>query len=164
MLEEQPLDAARHDRAGFNCGVLALDDYLKLLALQHAKKGIAVVRVLVDTARPEEILGYYTLGAAQIDVAALDEKTKKQLPRFPVPCFRMGRLACSTAHQGKGIGRMLVGLAVARCIEAKTDVAAYALIVDAKDSQAKAFYEHYGFTACRDKEMTLYLPLGNAGR
>ncbi len=163
MLEEEALDVKRHDRAGFRCGVAALDDYLKHFAVQHTKKGITVVRVLVDAASPREILGYYSLGAAQIDVAVLDDKTKKQLPRFPVPCFRMGRLACSVDHQGKGIGRALMGCAVERCLEAKKQVAAYALIVDAKDAKAKAFYEHYGFTACRDNALTLYLPLGAAG-
>lgn len=36
----------------------------------------------------------------------------------------------------------------------------YALIVDAKDDAAKAFYEHYGFVPCVDQPRTLYLPLG----
>jgi hypothetical protein len=39
-------------------------------------------------------------------------------------------------------------------------VAAYALVVDAKSDAAKAFYEHYGFTPCRDNPLTLYLSLG----
>jgi len=39
-------------------------------------------------------------------------------------------------------------------------VAAYALVVDAKGESAKTFYEHYGFTPCRDNPMTLYLSLG----
>ena len=63
------------------------------------------------------------------------------------------------AHQGKGIGRLLIGCAVNRCLEAKKLIGAFALIVDAKDASAKAFYEHYGFTACADAEKTLYLPL-----
>ena len=29
-----------------------------------------------------------------------------------------------------------------------------------KDEKAKAFYLHYGFTACKDRPLTLYLPLG----
>lgn len=119
-----------------------------------------MVRVLVDDRMPAEILGYYSLSAAQIDVNSLNEIDKKQLPRYPVPCFRMGRLACSATHQGKGIGKLLIGCAVARCIEAKKQVAAFALIVDAKNASAKNFYKHYGFKACVDSPMTLYLALG----
>lgn len=160
MLEEQALDPDRHDRKNFTCGIAALDEYLLRFAVQQSKKGVTVVRVLVDDSKPAEILGYYSLSAAQIDVSSLDEADKKQLPRYPVPCFRMGRLACSTAHQGKGIGKLLIGCAVARCIEARKQVAAFALIVDAKNAHAKNFYKHFGFKACVDSPMTLYLGLG----
>jgi GNAT superfamily N-acetyltransferase len=105
-------------------------------------------------------LGYYSLSAAQIDVDQLDERARQKLPRYPVPCFRMGRLATHAAHRGRGLGKVLIGCAVERCLEARKQVAAYALLVDAKSDAAKAFYEHYGFIACRDAPMTLYLPLG----
>jgi len=72
----------------------------------------------------------------------------------------MGRLAVSKDQQGKKLGAKLIALAVDRCLHAKEEVAAYALLVDAKDENAKAFYEHYGFIACTDQPMTLYLPLG----
>lgn len=160
MLEEQALDPERHNRKGFACGIPALDEYLQRFAVQQSKKGVTVVRVLVDDSMPAEILGYYSLSAAQIDVNSLDEADKKQLPRYPVPCFRMGRLACSAIRQGKGIGKLLIGCAVARCMEAKKQVAAYALIVDAKNAQAKTFYKHYAFKACVDSPMTLYLAFG----
>ena len=110
--------------------------------------------------RPAKILGYYNLSAAQIDVNVLNEADRKQLPRYPVPCFRMGRLASNVSHHGKGIGKLLIGCAVTRCLEARKQVAAFALIVDAKDARAKAFYKHYGFKACLDSPMTLYLTLG----
>ncbi len=160
MIEEQALDPARHDRKGFSCGVTELDEYLQRFAIQQSKKGVSVVRVLIDTNLPAEILGYYSLSAAQIDVNALTEADQKQLPRYPVPCFRIGRLACSISHQGRGIGKLLIGCAVTRCLEARKQVAAYALIVDAKDVRAKAFYKHYGFKTCLDSPMTLYLALG----
>lgn len=160
MLEEQLLDPQRHDRQSFTCGVAELDDYLHHFAAQQSKKGVAVVRVLVDSDRPETILGYYSLSAAQIDVAQLDAQAQKKLPRYPIPCFRLGRLATHSSHRGQGLGRILMGCVVERCLEARKQVASYALIVDAKGSAAKAFYEHYGFSPCRDNPMTLYLSLG----
>jgi GNAT superfamily N-acetyltransferase len=160
VLEEKPLDASIHDRLAFDCGVPALDEYLQRFAEQHRKKGISAAYVLVDSSAPSEILGYYTLSAAEVAVERLEEEDRKRLPRYPIPCFRMGRLACRSDRQGRGIGKLLIGCAVDRCRKAREQVAAYALIVDAKDSVAKRFYEHFGFRPLRDAHLTLYLPLG----
>jgi len=160
VLEEQPLNPDLHDRAGFSCGISELDDYLHRFAVQHRRKGVSAVHVLVDTENPSLILGFYTLSAAQVDSADLSDADRKKLPRYPIPCFRLGRLACRTDHRGRGLGKLLIGCAVERCLQARKQVAAFALIVDAKSPEAKAFYEHYGFTPCVDASMTLYLPLG----
>ena len=160
MLEEQAFDAKLHDRAGFRCGMPELDDYLQRFAAQQSAKGVSTVYVLVDDAAPSLILGFYTLSAAQVDVLQLSESDRKKLPRYPVPCFRMGRLACRVDSHARGLGKLLIGCAVDRCLQARKQVGAFALLVDAKNEQAKAFYQHYGFTACTDSPMTLYLPLG----
>ena len=95
-----------------------------------------------------------------MDSAELSDADRKKLPRYPIPCFRLGRLACRTDHRGRGLGKLLIGCAVERCLQARKQVAAFASIVDARNPEAKAFYEHYGFTPCVDASMTLYLPLG----
>lgn len=160
MLDDHPLDPAVHDRQGFACGVPALDEYLHRLAEQHRRRGISSVYVLTDSVQPERVLGYYTLSAAEVDGERLSEAERKKLPRYPVPCFRMGRLACRTDQRGQGLGKLLLGCAVDRCLHARRQVAAYALIVDAKDVEAAAFYLHFGFKAFHDAPLTLYLPLG----
>jgi GNAT superfamily N-acetyltransferase len=160
VLEEQVLDVGWHDRAGFHCGVAALDDYLKKYAAQQSEKGISTVFVLVDDAAPSKILGFYTLSAAQVGVDQLTGAERRKLPRYPVPCFRMGRLARDIEHRGAGLGEVLIGCAVDRCLHARSLVGAYALLVDAKNESAKSFYERYGFVPCVDAPMTLYLPLG----
>ena len=160
MLEERALDVRVHDRNGFDCGVPELYDYLKSLADQHRRKGVSTPFVLVDTATPTGILGYYCLSAAQVDAAKLRESDRKKLPRYPVPCFRLGRLAVRKDRRGQGLGKLLLACAVDRCLKARNDVAAYALIVDAKDESARQFYERYGFTAFADEPMALYLGLG----
>jgi GNAT superfamily N-acetyltransferase len=160
VLEEQVLDPAVHDRQGFDCGVPALNEYLQRYAEQHRRKGISAAYVLVDAAAVSTVLGYYTLSAAEVDVAQLADADRKRLPRYPVPCFRMGRMACQTDQQGRGLGKLLVGCAVDRCLKAREQVAAYALIVDAKNETAKRLYEHFGFRRLMDRDLTLYLPLG----
>ena len=160
MLEETRLDTGVHDCAAFDCGVPALNEYLAKFASQHRRRGISQTYVLVESESPTKVLGYYCLSAAQMDAEQISESDRKRLPRYPIPCFRMGRLACRRDQQGKGIGRILIGSAVDRCLKARDEVASYALIVDAKDERAKAFYEHYGFTPCADQPSTFYLPLG----
>ena len=160
MLEDLPLDPAVHDREGFDCGVQALDEYIRRFAEQHRRRGISSVFILTDSARPEYILGYYTLSAAEVDAARLAEADRKKLPRYPVPCFRMGRLACRADQRGRGLGKLLVGCAVDRCLKARQQVAAYALIVDAKDESSATFYVHFGFKPFLHAKRTLYLPLG----
>lgn len=160
MLEDVPLDPATHDREDFECGAPVLDDYIRRHAEQQRRSGISSVFVLTDTTQPRHILGYYTLSAAEVDGERLTAADRKKLPRYPVPCFRMGRLACRLDQQGRGIGKLLVGCAVDRCLKARREVAAFALIVDAKDNGAAAFYMHFGFKRFVDAALTLYLPLG----
>ena len=160
MLDDQPLDPAIHDRQGFECGVPVLDEYLRRFAEQHRRRGISSVYVLTDSAQPARILGYYTLSAAEVDAGRLTEAERRKLPRYPVSCFRLGRLACRSDQQGRGLGKVLLGCAVDRCLKARQQVAAYALVVDAKDDAAKAFYVHFGFKPLLDAPMALFLPLG----
>ena len=154
------MDARLHDRASFQCGEPTLDEYLRKYAVQQSAKGLCSIFVLIDHASPSKILGFYTLSAAQLGTDQLSDSEKKKLPRYPIPCFRMGRLARSMEHRGSGIGAVLLGLAVDRCLKARVHVGAYALLVDAKSEKASVFYRHYGFRVCVDSPMSLYLPLG----
>lgn len=163
MLEEQALDPDLHDRKNFDCGIPELNDYLARLAGQHRRLGISATYVLVASDKPRHVLGYYSLSAAQVSAEALAPAARKRLPRYPVPCFRMGRLACRSDQRGRGLGKLLVGLAVSRCLRTKKEFEAFALIVDAKNEAARAFYERYGFVGCAGQPATLYLPLGRRG-
>ena len=160
MLEEQRLDSRIHNCAEFNCGTPALNDYLVRSATQDCRRNISQIYVLVDPDDPATVLGYYTLSAAQVDVDQLSERERRRLPRYPIPCFRMGRFAIGQVLQGRGMGKILLGCAVDRCLQARQEVAAFALIVDAKNIDAKSFYEHFGFVAFADKPLSLYLAMG----
>lgn len=154
------LDARLHDRRSFSCGVPALDDYLHHLARQHLRDGIATTHVLTDDAGPRRILGYCSLAAAQLHLGQLDEADRRRLPSYPVPAMRMARLAVSTAAQGKGHGRLLVGHATNLALSIRQAMGLRILIVDAKDQRAAAFYEAFGFRRTAGDALTLYLPIG----
>jgi len=160
VLEEQRLDSKVHNCRKFDCGTPELNDYLIRMATQDRRRNISQVYVLVDPDDPVTVLGYYTLSAAQVDVDQLAEHERRRLPRYPIPCFRMGRFAIEQDLQGQGMGKILLGCAVDRCLQARQEVAAFALIVDAKDVDAKSFYEHFGFVAFTGKPLSLYLAMG----
>jgi GNAT superfamily N-acetyltransferase len=163
VLEEQTLDLRRHNRQAFRCGVAGLDRFLQQQARQNRRRGFGQTFVVVDLADPTRVLGFYTLAPAQVARAALKAEDAAPLPPYPVPCFRMGRLACDLSCRGQGIGSLLLALAVERCLEVRHSIGGYALLVDAKDEPAAQFYEHHGFRRLQDAPSSLYLPLGPQG-
>ena len=150
-----PLDAV-HDRATFNSGAEPLDRYLRKQVTQDIRRRVAACFVALEGEK--RIAGYYTLASASLLLADLPASTGKKLPRYPtVPAVRMGRLAVDQAFKGKGLGGALLADALDRA--ARSEIAAYALMVDAKDGAAVAFYRHHGFIALPDSPHTLFLPL-----
>jgi GNAT superfamily N-acetyltransferase len=111
----------------------------------------------------DRIAGFYTLAAASVALDALPQSMTKGLPRYPVvPAMLIGRLAVAVEYQGKGLGSALIADAVVR-----TDalgVGAFALIVDAKDDRAQAFYEANGFVLLPGERRRLCVPLATALR
>lgn len=156
------LDGRHHDREGFTCGVAALDDYLRQRAGQHQRDGIATIHVLIDDALPTRVLGYCALSAAQVHLEDLREEDRKRLPAYPVPAVRMGWLAVSASEKGKGYGRLLLGHAVNLALSVRKSMGVRVLVVDAKDAQAAAFYESFGFHRTTQAALTLYLPISAA--
>lgn len=150
-----PLNAV-HDRAAFNSDSEPLNRYLREQVTQDIRRRVAAC--FVALAEGQCIAGYYTLASASLLLADLPASIGKKLPRYPtVPAVRMGRLAVDQAFEGQGLGGALLADALDRA--ARSEIAAYALIVDAKGEPATNFYRHHGFIALPDSSRTLFLPL-----
>jgi ribosomal protein S18 acetylase RimI-like enzyme len=149
------LDPA-HDRSGFTSDSDTLNRYLREYAMQDIRRRVAACFVAIsDDGR---IAGYYTLSSASLLLADLPATTAKKLPRYPtLPAVRLGRLAVDRAFGGQGLGGSLLADALERA--ARSEIAAFALIAEAKDDKAASFYAHHGFTALPDTPYTLFLPL-----
>jgi GNAT superfamily N-acetyltransferase len=160
VLVVEQLKPRRHDREGFACGEPVLDAYLRQQAAQHHRDGISTTHVLVDSADPVRILGYYSLSAAQLLLTDLQELDRKRLPNYPVPAIRMGRLAVVAGEQGRGHGEYLLAHAVARCLGLREELGVRVLLVDVLHDKAARFYRAYGFRKATANSRTLYLPLG----
>lgn len=150
-----PLDRDA-DRAAFECEVEALDRYFRHQVNQDIKRRVTACFTAVDA--DGRIAGYYTLASASILLTDLAEPLAKKLPRYPsVPAVRMGRLAVDRRFKGLGLGAALLADALRR--SASAEIAAYAMVVEAKDHAAAAFYAHHGFSATAVNPLCLYLPL-----
>ena len=153
-----PFGADTHDRSTFCSGSKPLDRYLQQQATEDMRRRVATC--FVALASNQCIAGYYTLASASLLLSDLPASIRKKAPRYPtVPTVRMGRLAVHQAFQGQGLGGALLADALARA--ARSEIAAYALMVEAKDGAAAAFYRHHGLIALPDAAQTLFLPLAN---
>src|SRR5438876_12147108 len=99
---EEPI-GKRHERDTFNCGVAALNEYLRRYARQSHESGGAKTFVAVPLKTPTAILGYYTISPGAIAFAKTPAPVPKKLGRYEVPVFRLGRLAVSLPAQGQGL-------------------------------------------------------------
>ncbi len=151
--------AKSHDRDGFDCGSEPLNLFLKQTARQHAERGISRTFVLVDedAAAPKPILGYFSLNICQIKSESLTPGEAKKLPR-DVSGVRLGRLAVAKACQRQGIGKTLLVAAMGKFIEIFNTAGGIGLFVDAKDQDAKRYYEQFGFVPMPSNELELFLP------
>lgn len=151
---------ASQDRSAFDCGVAELNTYFHSQVSQDVKRRYATCFVAVDK-RDGTIVGYYTLSMASVSLSELPDSLAKRLPRYPqAPVARLGRLAVDLKFQGQSLGGSLLADAISRVAQA--DIAAYAIVVDAKDNRAVRFYEHFGFLKLAQNPKTLFLPISTA--
>ena len=153
----EPLSPS-HDRTAFFSGVLELDEYLHHQAGQNARRKIAAPFVLVLS--DGTIAGYYTLSATSVPAPDLPADIIRKLPRYPlIPATLLGRLAVDRRYRGQGYGRFL--LADALCRSVASEIASFAVIVEAKGDDAQRFYQRESFLPFPDQPMKLFRPMAD---
>ena len=140
----EPFNSSIHKRDDFSCGYAELDAYIRQYASQDARKRVAQIFVVLFDKDPA-IKGYYTVSAASFRKEELPAELAKRLPHYPVPAAIIGRLAIDQTAQGQGLGEYLLMDVFSRIMQASHKIAIHAILADAKDEKAKAFYERYGF-------------------
>jgi ribosomal protein S18 acetylase RimI-like enzyme len=150
---------AGHDREVFSCGVDTLDRYFLERVTQDIRRRATACFVALET-DTNRVVGYYTLAAGVIPLTDMPEDIIKRLPRYPsVPVAKLGRLAIDVDFQGRRLGGALLWDAIMRA--SRSEVAVFAVVVDAKDNLAEAFYRHHGFASFGSIPRQLILPLTN---
>ncbi|HEY7543445.1 MAG TPA: GNAT family N-acetyltransferase [Blastocatellia bacterium] len=131
-----------HDRSTFDCRIAALNEHLKLYALQNQKKHAA--RTYVATLG-NRVAGYYTLAFGSVSHEEAPPRIKAGLGKYPIPVILLARLAVDITQRGKGLGSALLKDALLRTLQAAEIAGLRAMLVHAKDDDAKSFYERFGF-------------------
>jgi GNAT superfamily N-acetyltransferase len=152
-LSAPELLGASHDVSGFSCGKPSLDHWLKTRALSNQQKGFTVVMVVHAAGR---VVGYYGLAPTAILPGAVRRAVRAGQPPNPVPCILLGPLATDRGWAGRGIGLGLFNHALARSLSGAAFIGGRALVVNAVDDAAAAFWRRRGFLPSKDDGLVLF--------
>lgn len=132
------------DRRHFTCGNPDLDRFFQRFAGQNQFRhhlGVTYIAVAEDT---DGILGFVTVAPSAIEIDALREERRRQLPQYPLPVLRVARLAVAEQARGGGIGKALLRFTLQLARRMAEEIGYVGVVVDAKH-EAHAFYLRYGF-------------------
>ncbi len=138
----------------FDCGYDDLNRYISRFALNNQLAGSA--QTYVGQA-DEKVVGYYSLAVGAVAHSQAPTRMVKGLARHPVPVMLLARLAVDNEVKGIGLGSALLHDALARTLQAADIAGIRAIVVHAKDNEARRFYEHFDFDPSPTDPYHLYL-------
>ncbi len=132
---------ADHDVSAFDCGKPPLDEFLKIHAL--AKQNAMLSRTYVVT-DGERVVAYSTLAHVAVQSSKAPKKMGRGMPDA-IPAMLLARLAVDAGFHGSGLGRSLFTDAIRRTwvVMAAGPTPVRLFVVDAKDKEARRFYERF---------------------
>lgn len=131
--------SSEHVVSGFRCGRQSLDEWLKRYSLINQRSGMTTTFVLTvdDT---NDVVGFYSLATGGVDHQDAPARVARGLPKHPIPVIILARLAVHEDHQGRHLGRALLRDALVRVSNAADEIGVRALLIHAKDEDAREFY------------------------
>jgi len=138
----------------FDCGQPALNQFLHRYALVNQRSNSAQTYVSCHTGH---VVGFYSLAVGSVDPATATPRVTKGTAQHPVPVMILARLAVDLAHQRVGLGKALLKDALMRTAQASDIAGIRALLVHAKDEQARQWYQHWEFEPSASDPFHLFL-------
>ena len=148
-----------HQLEGFDCGQLALNDWLLRHARQANSSGSAKTFVIADA---ERVVGYFRLTVGQVDTLEAPERIRKGMGPYPLPVVILARLAVSKNDQGRGIGLGMLQDAIRRTLAIAEHAGIRAMFTHPLNESASNFYTRFGFVPSPLREQQLLLLLKDA--
>ncbi len=153
-------DPKRHKTGKFDSGRPELDEWLQRYAGQNERRGSSRSFVVADEG--DRVIAYYTLVASEVEVSDATRTVARGMSRrFPIPACRLARLAVDRGEQGKGLGAAVLADALTRAVRAAEQVGMRAIVVDAIDDAAAAFYRRFGLEPVTDDGLVLMTTVSN---
>jgi len=88
-----------------------------------------------------EIAAFYALSAGQVNHESAPARVTTALPKHPIPVVILSRFAVDRKYQRMGLGRAMLRDLLIRISNLATDeIGVRALLIHAKDEDARAFY------------------------
>ena len=140
----------------FDCGQFALNQFLQRYALSNQRANSAQTYVCCDG---DAVVGFYSLTVGSVDHLSAPERVVKGLARHPVPVMVLARLAIDQTFKGKGLGRALLKDALLRTLMAADIAGIRAVLVHAKDDEAREWYKKFDFKEGATHPFHLFLVL-----
>ncbi|GAB1544582.1 GNAT family N-acetyltransferase [Scytonema sp. NUACC21] len=147
---------AQHSIKNFDCGVPSLNKFLTDYALQNQSSGSSTTYVAILCG---EVIGYYSITVASVAHVNAPSGIVKGLPPYPIPVVLLARLAVDKNKQKIGVGKNLLKDCLKRVNAAADIVGIRALLVHAKDDEARKWYEQFDFESSPTDELHLFLML-----
>lgn len=144
-----------HDFGEFDCGEPTLNTWLQQRALKNESR-YSRTYVVCDDAK---VVAYASISAGSVERAGAPKKMRRNAPDN-IPVSIIGRLAVSLSHKGQGLGRDLLSDALRRIASASRTIGIAAVLIHAKDDDAKAFYLSCAeFIEFPEDSRILFLPM-----
>ena len=140
----------------FDCGQDDLNRFLKRFALANQAANAAQTYV---TCRARRVVGYYSLAVGSVQREDSPVRAVKGMARHPVPVMILARLAVDRFAQRSGIGQALLKDALLRTAQAADIAGIRALVVHAKNEDARRWYERFDFEPSPTDPLHLFLLL-----
>ena len=140
----------------FDCGQSALNQFLHRYALLNQRANSAQTYVCCQHGG---VVGFYSLAVGGVDPESAPSRIMKGMARHSVPAMILARLAVDQAHQGQGLGKALLKDALMRTVQAADIAGIRALLVHAKDDEARKWYMSWEFEPSPTDPFHLFLML-----
>jgi GNAT superfamily N-acetyltransferase len=153
----EALAPERHRRTLFRCGVSELDDFIQKFAKNQDRNDTTRLHVYAEA--QGLIAGYFTLSALTLELSGLPDSLRKGRPRLPVPATLLGRLAVDRQFKGKGLGALLLSLALREAYRASRIVASAMVVVDARADAVEFYKRAAAFQSLPSNSLRLVLAM-----